>query len=54
MMIKRSKRIKADITRLNRMLYGPLTRIKDTVVRVRLRLAVMNALAELENAMHGN
>jgi hypothetical protein len=40
---------KTDIERLNRMLYGTVTRITDTVVRVRLTLAVMDALNELEN-----
>lgn len=52
-MIRRSKRIKADIAILNRVLYGTIVRIKDTVVRVRVTLAVMDALAELENeALH--
>jgi hypothetical protein len=48
-MIRQSKRIKADIMVLNGLLYGSIVRIKDTVVRVRLTLAIMDALNVLEN-----
>jgi len=45
---------KADIERLNRVLYGSIVHIKDVVVQTRLMLAVMDALDELEDAMHSN
>lgn len=45
---------KADITILNRVLYGSIVHIKDVVVQTRLMLAVMDALNELENAMLGS
>jgi len=41
-----------DIERLNHVLYDEICRIKDIVVQTRLMLAVMDALDELENAMH--
>jgi len=45
---------KADIERLNRVLYGSIVHIKDVVVQTKLMLAVMNALEELEDAMHSH
>jgi len=45
---------KADIERLNHMLYGSIVHIKNIVIQTQLMLAVMNALNELEDAMHRN
>jgi hypothetical protein len=44
----------ADISLLNRVLYGSIVHIKDVAIQTRLMLAVMNALNELEDAMHGH
>jgi len=45
---------KADIERLNHVLYGSIVRLKNIVIQTRLMLAVMNALNELEDEVHSH
>jgi len=44
----------ADIERLNHMLYGSIVHIKDVVVQTQLMLTILDALNELEDAMHSH